>query len=147
MTETRVVSASRVVAAPAPALFELIAGPARQPEWDGNGNLDHADPGQRITAAGQSFVMTNTSGKIRENTVTEFTEGRLIAWMPGAVGQPPAGHLWRWTLEPLDESTTLVTHTYDWTRLNDEARLERARSTTADKLQASVDRLAALAEG
>ncbi len=147
MTETRVVSASRVVNAPAAAIFELIADPARQPEWDGNDNLDHADPGQRITAAGQHFVMTNTSGNVRQNTITEFAEGQLIAWMPGAVGEAPAGHLWRWELEALDESTTRVTHTYDWTRLTDERRLPRARATTADKLQASVDRLAALAEG
>ncbi|MEP6463894.1 MAG: polyketide cyclase, partial [Frankiaceae bacterium] len=35
----------------------------------------------------------------------------------------------------------------DWTDLTDEERLPRARATTADKLQASLDRLAALAEG
>jgi hypothetical protein len=40
-----------------------------------------------------------------------------------------------------------VTHTYDWTRLRDEKRLVRARATTADKLRASLDRLATLAEG
>ena len=43
-------------------------------------------------------------------------------------------------------SRTRVTHTYDWTELHDEARLERARSTTSDRLAASVDRLASLAE-
>ena len=60
-----------------------------------------------------------------------------------------AGHLWRWRLEPLDESRTLVTQTYDWTGLSPEspaARLNRARSMTTDNLQASLDRLAALAE-
>jgi hypothetical protein len=41
---------------------------------------------------------------------------------------------------------TQVTHTYDWTRLTDEGRLPRARATTADRLRASLDRLAALAE-
>jgi hypothetical protein len=40
-----------------------------------------------------------------------------------------------------------VTCTYDWTRLTDENRLPRARATTADRLQASLDRLATLAEG
>jgi hypothetical protein len=39
-----------------------------------------------------------------------------------------------------------VTHTYDWTQLEDEQRVPRARATTADKLRASLDRLAALAE-
>ena len=40
-----------------------------------------------------------------------------------------------------------MTHTYDWTRLADPARLERARNTTADNLRASMDRLAVIAEG
>jgi hypothetical protein len=43
-------------------------------------------------------------------------------------------------------SGTRVTHTYDWTRLADEKRFARARATTADRLQVSLDRLAALAE-
>jgi hypothetical protein len=42
---------------------------------------------------------------------------------------------------------TRVTCTYDWTQLIDESRFARARSTTADRLRASLDRLAALAEG
>jgi hypothetical protein len=40
----------------------------------------------------------------------------------------------------------MVTHTYDWTDLSDVQRLPRARATTPDKLRASLDRLAALAE-
>jgi hypothetical protein len=41
-----------------------------------------------------------------------------------------------------------VTHTYDWTQLvDDDRRIPRARATTVDRLQASVDRLAALVEG
>lgn len=145
--ETRVVCASRVVAAPAEVIFELIADPARQPEWDGNDNLSTAEAGQRVHAVGDSFLMTNTSGNVRQNHVVEFAEGRLIAWKPAPVDAPLPGHLWRWELEPLDDGTTRVTHTYDWSGLTDEKRFERARSTTSDKLMASVDRLAALAEG
>ena len=39
---------------------------------------------------------------------------------------------------------TRVTHVYDWTQLTDAKRLPKARATTADKLRASLDRLAAL---
>jgi hypothetical protein len=53
--------------------------------------------------------------------------------------------LWRWELEPAGPARTRVTGTYDWTRLTDQSRFARARSTTADRLQASLDRLAALA--
>ncbi|ACZ30790.1 Activator of Hsp90 ATPase 1 family protein [Xylanimonas cellulosilytica DSM 15894] len=145
--ETRVVSASRVVHAAAETIFELIADPARQPEWDGNDNLSQAAPGQRVHAVGDAFLMTNTNGNVRQNHVVEFAEGRLIAWKPAPVDGPVPGHVWRWELAPLDDGTTRLTHTYDWSGLTDERRVKRARSTTAEKLQASVDRLAALVEG
>jgi hypothetical protein len=51
--------------------------------------------------------------------------------------------VWR----PVGASCMRVTCTCDWTQLTDEMRLPRARATTADRLQASLDRLATLAEG
>jgi uncharacterized protein YndB with AHSA1/START domain len=142
----RVVSVSREIAAGPDQIFELIADPERQPSWDGNDNLAEAAAGQRVRAVGEVFTMRLTGGAIRENHVVEFDEGRLVAWRPAPVGEAPPGHLWRWELEPAGESRTRVTHTYDWTRLTDETRLKRARSTTADNLRASLDRLAILAE-
>jgi uncharacterized protein YndB with AHSA1/START domain len=141
-----VVSASREIAAPADKIFELIADPSQQPRWDGNDNLAQAPTGQRVRTVGDVFTMTLTMGAERTNHIVEFEEGRLIAWLPSEPGKPPPGHLWRWQLEPLDDSRTLVTHTYDWSALTDEKRLPRARDTTADKLLASIERLAALAE-
>lgn len=146
MSEQRVVSASREIAALAATIFELIADPARQPEWDGNDNLCHAPSGQRVHAVGDVFTMTLNHGAVRENHVVEFDEGRRIAWRPSEAGGTPPGHLWRWELEPVDAGRTLVTHTYDWTQLADPKRMERARNTTADNLRASMDRLAAIAE-
>jgi len=129
MSGERVVNARREIAAPAATIFELIADPARQPEWDGNDNLGHAPDGQRVRGVGDVFTMTLNDGPVREQ------------------GGTPPGHLWRWELEPLDAGRTLVTHTYDWARLTDPQRLERARNTTADSLRASMDRLAVIAEG
>jgi uncharacterized protein YndB with AHSA1/START domain len=143
---TKVVRASREIAAPADKIFELIADPSQQPQWDGNDNLAEAAAGQRVRTVGDVFTMTITQGSVRNNHVVEFEEGRLIAWRPSEPGNEPPGHLWRWKLEPLDESRTHVTHTYDWSELTDEKRLPRARATTSEKLQASIDRLAALAE-
>ena len=142
-----IVSASRDISAPAEEIFELIADPSQQPRWDGNDNLASAAAGQRVRAVGDVFAMTVTRGAIRENHVVEFSEGRLIAWRPAEPGKTPPGHLWRWELTPIDASRTRVTHTYDWTQLTDPGRLARARATTADNLRASLDRLAALAEG
>ncbi|MDT5023148.1 MAG: hypothetical protein QOI33_3672 [Mycobacterium sp.] len=142
----KVVTASREIAAGADEIFELIADPAQQPRWDGNDNLAKAEIGQRVRRIGDIFTMTLLNNAVRENHVVEFEEGRRIAWTPAGVGEQPPGHLWRWELEPLGESRTRVTHTYDWTRLTDQHRLARARQTASEKLRASLDRLAQLAE-
>lgn len=140
------VSASREIAAGCGQIFELIADPSRQPEWDGNDNLAQAPAGQRVHRVGEVFTMELTGGGVRENHVVEFEAGRRIAWNPSEPGRQPPGHLWRWELDPIDEARTRVTHTYDWTGLTDGKRLARARRTTPDTLRASLDRLAALAE-
>lgn len=143
---SRVVTASRVIAAPADRIFELIADPAKQPLWDGNDNLAESPEGHRVRAVGDVFTMVLTSGSVRENRIVEFEEGRRIAWLPSEVGKQPPGHLWRWELVPHVEHGTLVRHTYDWSGLTDETRLERAKATTEERLRASLDRLASIAE-
>ncbi len=142
-----VTSASREIAAGAERIFELIADPASQPIWDGNENLAEAAVGQRIRGVGDVFTTTLTKGSLRENHVVEFDEGRRLAWHPAEPHQEPPGHLWRWELAALDEARTQVTHTYDWSLLTDQARFERARATTTDRLRASLNQLARLAEG
>jgi uncharacterized protein YndB with AHSA1/START domain len=143
----RVVSASRDISAAADTIFELIADPTAQPRWDGNDNLRQAAAGQRVRAVDDVFTMTLRRGGVRENTIVEFDEGRRIAWRPNVPGRQPPGHLWRWELEPIDEDRTRVTHTYDWTKLTDRSRFPRARATTAERLAASLERLAQIAEG
>lgn len=142
----RIVFAERSIAAPAGVLFELIADPARQPEWDGNNNLSDARAGQRVHGVGDVFVMRITSDKLRENHVVEFEEGHRIAWCPASPGHDPAGHLWRWELTPQADGSTVVRHTYDWTQLADPARVDRARQTTSASLDASIQRLGELAQ-
>lgn len=142
----RVVSATRVISASAERIFDLIADPARQPSWDGNDNLASAAPGQRVRQVGDVFKTTLTNGAVRENHVVEFIEGAKIAWCPAEPRKQPPGHLWRWELSPINATLTSVTHTYDWTALTDSTRMERARSTTADMLRGSIDRLATVAQ-
>lgn len=140
----RVVRARAVIDAPAAEIFEQIADPSRQPVWDGNDNLSHAEAGQRVRQVGDVFVMMLTNGGRRLNHVVEFEEGKRIAWRPSEPGQAPPGHLWRWELHPIDVGITEVIHTYDWAELRDENRLQRAQATTVDRLQASIAKLAAL---
>jgi len=144
--QSRIATASQEISAPAARIFELIADPAEQPRWDGNDNLREAGAGQRVRAVGDVFTMRLRRGGIRENTVVEFEEGRLIAWRPNVPDRKPPGHLWRWQLEPIDDNRTRVTHTYDWTQLTDRSRYPRARATTSERLAASLERLALIAE-
>ncbi|MCI4011758.1 SRPBCC family protein [Brevibacterium sp. ZH18] len=142
----KVVSAEILVEAPPAEIFDLIADPARQPEWDGNDNLGAAAAGQRVTGVGGSFITTLTKGVDRENHVVAFEEGRLISWMPSETGGEPFGQKWTWEIEPAGDRSSLVRQTYDWTQLRDPRRLPRAQSTTTESLLASMDRLKALAE-
>ncbi|UVI35844.1 SRPBCC family protein [Brevibacterium spongiae] len=142
----KVVTAETEIAAPAEAVFELIADPHRQPEWDGNDNLGSAVDGQRVRGTGTSFITTLTKGVDRENHIVDFAEGRRIAWKPSEVGGEPFGQKWVWEIEAAGQGTCRVRHTYDWTELRDPQRLPRAQSTTESNLVASLDRLKALAE-
>lgn len=142
----KVVSAEIEIAAPASEIFELIADPVRQPEWDGNDNLGSAAQGQRPTSATGSFITTLTKGVDRENHIVAFEEGRLIAWKPSEVGGEPFGQKWVWEIEATGERSSLVRQTYDWTELRDPQRLPRARSITSENLLASLEGLKALAE-
>lgn len=144
--EDRTATASRRVEAPAGVVFELIADPSRQPEWDGNDNLAQAEAGQRVTAVGDVFVTTLRKGVDRANHVVEFEGGRRIAWKPAEVGGEPFGQLWRWEVEGDDDGGCRVAHTYEWAQLTDPQRIRRALRTGPEQLRASIDRLAALAE-
>ncbi|GAA1861200.1 SRPBCC family protein [Brevibacterium marinum] len=145
-SKLKVVSVELEIAAPAAEVFELIADPVRQPEWDGNDNLGYAAQGQRVTSVGSSFVTTLTKGVDRENHIVEFEEARLIAWKPSEVGGDPFGHKWIWEIEATGDRSSLVRQTYDWTELRDPQRLPRAQSTKAANLLESLERLKALAE-
>ncbi|MGC2939592.1 MULTISPECIES: SRPBCC family protein [unclassified Brevibacterium] len=142
----KVVTAEIEISAPAEAVFELIADPQRQPEWDGNDNLGTAVEGQRVRGTGGSFITTLTKGVDRENHIADFEEGRLIAWKPSEVGGEPFGQKWVWQIEPIGGDSVLVRHIYDWTKLRDPQRLSRAQSTTVANLLASLKRLKQLAE-
>jgi uncharacterized protein YndB with AHSA1/START domain len=104
------VSVSKTVHAPAERIFALLTDPAKHALIDGSGTVV-ADRGERRTLVlGSTFGMDMKMGmsyKIK-NRVVEYEQDRLIAW------RHFVGHRWRWELEPIDEETTKVTETFDW---------------------------------
>ncbi len=97
------------------------------------GGLDAVVEG--LAGADESVDLLVQAVEARSPGVQEFRAGL-------EVGKPRQGS----AREPIDDSRTRVTHTYDWARLTDANRVERARATTADMLRASLDRLATIAE-
>jgi uncharacterized protein YndB with AHSA1/START domain len=110
MRPLEIAEATRIVPASAADIFELLVTPARHREFDGSGTVRGT---QRRTperlALGTTFGMRMrflAPYKIL-NQVVEFEEGRLIAW------RHFAGHIWRYSLEPLGPRATKVTEQFD----------------------------------
>jgi uncharacterized protein YndB with AHSA1/START domain len=112
------VSVQRVIAAPAPTIFEIIATPARHPDFDGSGSVRQVAAGapERLSMGAQfAMAMKRGVGYSMLNTVTEFEVDRRIAWSPKPAngrGSRWVGRIWRYELEPVDGGTN-VTETWD----------------------------------
>jgi uncharacterized protein YndB with AHSA1/START domain len=141
----RSVSASRVIAVPPEAIWELLVDPAAHALIDGSGTVKgtRAPSGTRL-GLGARFGMTMRVGVpyAISNEVVEFEEGRLIAW------RHFGGHRWRWRLEPV-EGGTEVTETFDWSTAKSPVALEvmRIPARNARSITATLDRLEAHLRG
>lgn len=91
-------------------------------------------------SAGEARVVTARA--VIDAPASEIFE-QIADPSPAEPGAEPPGHLWRWELTPLESGGTEIVHTYDWTDLDDESRLPRARATSEASLRASIERLAA----
>lgn len=141
----RSVSVSKVIAADAGPIFDVLADPARHGEIDGSGMvLDVRGGGTRL-ALGAKFEMDMKLGPIPyriSNHVLEFEENRRIAWAH------MGGHRWRYELEPVDGGTK-VTETFDWSTAKIPKFIELAGYPKRHPaiMEATLERLAALIEG
>src|SRR5256885_7687076 len=122
-----IVSVSRRIAAPAHAVFELLATPRRHLDIDGSGMLRGSES-PPITAVGDVFVMKMYFKPLggdyaMNNHVVEYDVDRRIAWEPeNGAGhpdvnspQPRWGHRWQFELTPDGPASTVVTETWDGT--------------------------------
>jgi hypothetical protein len=145
-TPERVERATRTISAPAQVIFDLLADPRQHGVIDGSGSVrDAASNAPERLALGTRFGMSMrvVVPYRMTNEVVEFEEGRRIGWRHGG------GHIWRYLLDPVDESTTVVTEEFDWRpskvpwllRLTGAATRNRAAlDATLAKLAAHVER-------
>lgn len=109
-TGSRWVRAARItVEAPAAAIFDVLADPRRHGEFDGSGTVRSMVSGPERLELGSRFGMSMRIALPyrTDNEVVEFEEGRRIAWCHFD------RHRWRYELEPVDATTTVVTETFD----------------------------------
>ena len=114
------VSVERRIPAAPEEIFDLLARPERHAEFDGSGTVKGSRrSGRRLAGVGDSFGMDMHWGVAyaTKNIVTEFEEGRRIAWQvraPKPLSLLFTGRTWRYELEPSAAGTeTVVRETWD----------------------------------
>ncbi len=118
MNITAPVSVERTIAAPATAVFAVLADPSRHREIDGSGTVRAASEGSRQVELGDVFGMNMRLGVgyRMANEVVELELGRRIAWQARpalpALRKLIGGRIWRYELEPVDGGTR-VQETWD----------------------------------
>jgi uncharacterized protein YndB with AHSA1/START domain len=144
------VSESRVIAAPAEAIFAVLADPTQHARFDGSGTVQQARPDAptKLTL-GSSFGMDMRIGVPYRmtNTVVEYEGNRQIAW------RHFGGHVWRYLLEPTTNAdgspATRVTEQFDWSTARSKLyiRLTRFPDRNRRSIVATLERLDALVTG
>ncbi len=103
------VKVQRFIPMPAQALFDVVADPRQHPRIDGSGTvkiLESIKPEKLALGSTFSVGMKLGVSYGMTNTVTEYEEGRLIAW------RPKGDYFWRYTFKSVDGGT-IVTEEWD----------------------------------
>jgi hypothetical protein len=103
------VSATAIVDATPAAVFDYLRRPQNHAEISGDESVRGNVSGPELLGPGSKFNMSMRVGVPYRvsSKVVEFDEDRVIAWCH--LGR----HRWRWELEPVGDSQTRVTETYD----------------------------------
>ncbi|MEO6020656.1 MAG: SRPBCC family protein [Knoellia sp.] len=150
MTHDKQITVSRTIDAPAQTIFEILSNPERHAQLDGSGFVRSDEKSNRIQKVGDVFTM-NMSGDHMggdyqtDNHVTGYSENALLAWQTTPAGTEPFGWEWVWRLEQQGPRQTLVTHTYDWSKVPDKDILQKVTFPLVKESQLE-DTLATLAE-
>jgi hypothetical protein len=135
--EWQPVAVSRRIRASAHDIFQILANPARHPEFDGSESLRGPASTAVISGVGDVFVMKMYFAHLGDyemnNHVVEYEQDRRIGWEPEAGrGHPHAapespgaarwGHRWSYQLTPDGPDATFVTEFYDCSRAPEDER-------------------------
>jgi uncharacterized protein YndB with AHSA1/START domain len=145
-------SVERVIAAPAAAIFAVLADPSRHQEIDGSGTVREAAGGSQQVTLGSKFGMSMKMGipYSMENEIIEFEQDRRIAWqtrpsikfMRRFVG----GRIWRYELEPV-EGGTLVRESWDISQEKVKKGVQSMRGRTREAMTKTLERIEQVVTG
>jgi uncharacterized protein YndB with AHSA1/START domain len=145
-TNPNVATVERFIPAPADAIFELLANPARHRDIDGSGTVRDADATSTRLSLGDTFGMSMKAGLgyRMENEVVEFEEGRRIAWQPRPairfMRRFAGGRIWRYELTPADGGTT-VRESWDISQEVHARMVRPLRAATVKSMAATLERI------
>ena len=145
------ITSERTIAAPAQAIFDLIADPARHPDIDGSGTVVASNGSADRLKLGSVFGMAMKLGAkySTKSTIIEFEEGRAIAWQTAPVsrvlGLFVGGRIWRYELEPAGAGT-LVKETWDIRQEKVKALVRPVQPKVKPNMDATLERIASLVE-
>lgn len=146
-----VATVERLIHAPAAAIFDLLADPARHQEIDGSGTVKGSPEGSQRLEKGSKFGMSMKMGigYTMENTVIEFEENRRIAWQPRPTQTVMSwfvgGRIWRYELVPQGDDT-LVRESWDISQERQPFMVRPMRSKTVDSMTKTLERIAEVVE-
>lgn len=115
----------RTIASDPATIFRVLSDPQGHVAIDSSGMLLDAT-GRPVAAVGDTFVVHMDREALNDYpmgrydvtvTITTFVPDREIAWTVVGVVRPSIGHIYGYTLEPVDEGT-LVTSYYDWSTID-----------------------------
>lgn len=115
----------RTIAADPATIFSILRDPHGHVAIDSSGMLQDAT-GEPASAVDDTFVVHMDRESLNDYPlgkydvtvkITTYQQDREIAWTIFGQIQPPIGHVYGYTLEPVPEGT-LVTSYYDWSSID-----------------------------
>jgi hypothetical protein len=125
MTTSERMEVQRTIPANPATIFRLLCDPQGHVAIDSSGMLLDAT-GEPVTAVGDTFVVHMDREALNDFpmgrydvtvTIKTLIQDREIAWTILGQVRPQIGHVYGYTLEPVEDGT-LVTSYYDWSNID-----------------------------
>lgn len=156
MDTDKKLQATKVIDAPAEAVFALLSDPNQHSAIDGADSIRGVEgTTPPISGIGQVFTMNMHADDLGDyrmvNSVTAYVPGARVGWAPKVDptcelaeklgGMDASGHTFTYDLREVDGGTE-VTSVYDWTGVKDPQFEKMFPRVSQEQLAGTLDRLA-----